>query len=63
LLNLIFHKQQGAAIMNNWYEDKGWLVYDIPGGGFHGLPEIWISTNKELHRPEDLEGLEDASLG
>ncbi|HHE41589.1 MAG TPA: hypothetical protein ENL12_02955 [Dehalococcoidia bacterium] len=63
LPNLIFHEQQGADIMNKWYEQKGWKIYDIPGGGFHGLPEIWISTNKELHGPEDLKGLKMRASG
>jgi len=60
---LIFHKQIGAEIMNKWYVQKGWKIYDIPGGGFHGLPEIWISTNKELNGPDDLKGLKMRASG
>ncbi|TFH34991.1 MAG: hypothetical protein E4G93_04445, partial [Dehalococcoidia bacterium] len=63
LPNLIFHKQIGASIMNDWYVQKGYKIYDIPGGGFHGLPEIWISTNKELTGPADLNGLKMRASG
>ena len=63
LPTLIFHKQIGAEIMNKWYDQKGWNIYDIPGGGFHGLPEIWISTNKELEGPDDLKGLKMRASG
>lgn len=63
LPTLIFHKQIGAEVMNKWYEQKGWSIYDIPGGGFHGLPEIWISTNKELNGPDDLKGLKMRASG
>lgn len=63
LPNLIFHKAIGADIMNKWYKDKGWKIYDIPGGGFHGLPEIWISTSKPISGPENLRGLKMRTAG
>jgi TRAP-type mannitol/chloroaromatic compound transport system substrate-binding protein len=62
LPNLIFHMQEGAAIMNKWYDQKGYKIYDV-GGGFHGLPEIWISTNKPLSGPNDLKGLKMRASG
>jgi TRAP-type mannitol/chloroaromatic compound transport system substrate-binding protein len=49
--------------MNKWYQQKGWDIYDIPGGGFHGQPEIWISTNKPITGPDDLKGMKMRASG
>jgi len=63
LPNLIYHKAEGADVMNKWFVERGWKLYDIPGGGFHGLPEIWISTNKPISGPEDLKGMKMRASG
>jgi len=59
---MIFHKQIGAEVMNKWYAQKGFAFIDL-GGGFHGLPEIWIHTNKPLTGPNDLKGLKMRASG
>ncbi len=63
LPNLIFHRNKGADVMNMWYDRLGLKIYDIPGGGCHGLPEIWIWTNDPIHGPEDLAGLKMRTAG
>lgn len=61
--NLIFHRNHGAEIMNKWFEIKGFDIYDIPGGGFHGLPETWIWANKPINGLADLQGLKMRASG
>jgi len=59
---MIFHRQVGHEVMNKWYAEKGFGFIDI-GGGFHGLAESWIHTNKPLAGPEDLEGMKMRASG
>jgi len=59
---MIFHVQEGHEVMNKWYRDKGFAFIDL-GGGFHGLAESWIHTNKPLNGPEDMDGLKMRASG
>jgi TRAP-type mannitol/chloroaromatic compound transport system substrate-binding protein len=59
---MVFHRQEGYKIMNKWYDQKGFKFMDL-GGGFHGLPEIWISTNEPLTGPDDLKGMKMRASG
>lgn len=47
----------GSDLINKWYVDLGFDMYDVKGAGFHGPPEIFIHLDKELKVPEDLDGL------
>ena len=59
---MIFHRSVGYEVMNKWYREKGFGFIDI-GGGFHGLAESWIHTNKPLTGPEDMDGLKMRASG
>ena len=59
---MIFHRSIGYEVMNKWYREKGFGFIDI-GGGFHGLAESWIHTNKPLTGPEDMDGLKMRASG
>lgn len=59
---MIFHRSIGYEVMNKWYKDKGFAFIDL-GGGFHGLAESWIHTNKPLTGPEDMDGLKMRASG
>lgn len=59
---MIFHRQVGYEVMNKWYGEKGYAFIEL-GGGFHGLPEVWIHTTKPLEGPDDLEGLKMRASG
>ncbi|MBN1856375.1 MAG: TRAP transporter substrate-binding protein DctP [Dehalococcoidia bacterium] len=59
---MIFHRQVGYEVMNKWYKEKGFAFIDL-GGGFHGLAESWIHTNKPLTGPDDLKGMKMRASG
>jgi len=47
----------GSDLINDWYVKMGFDMFDIKGAGFHGPPEIFAHTNKELKVTGDLKGL------
>ncbi len=54
IANLRFHEAKGADIMNKWFDQRGLSLYDIPGSGFHGTPEVWMHTKEPVTGPNDL---------
>ena len=53
----IWQETVGSDIMNRWYKDLGFDMWDVKGGGFPGPPEIFAHLDKELKTPADLDGL------
>jgi TRAP-type mannitol/chloroaromatic compound transport system substrate-binding protein len=52
---------EGRDMVNKWYQKDNHKFIDI--GGFHGLPEIWIHSNKPIKGPQDLKGLKMRAAG
>ncbi len=59
---MIFSMKIGNEVANKWYASKGYAFMEVPGG-FPGLPETWIHTNKPLNGPDDLKGLKMRASG
>jgi len=57
LEHYIWMEQVGSDLINQWYVDLGFDMYDIKGAGFHGPSEIFAHMDKELTSPDDFNGL------
>ena len=53
----IWLETEGSDLINQWYVDLGYDMWDVKGAGMPGPPEIFIHLDKELTGPEDLDGL------
>jgi len=47
----------GQDLINGWYQKLNFDIFNVPGSGLHGPPEIWIHLDKQLKGPDDLKGL------
>lgn len=59
--HMMWMEIEGREMANKWYQKLGHKFIEI--GGFHGLPEGWIHTDKPLKGPEDLKGLKMRAAG
>jgi TRAP-type mannitol/chloroaromatic compound transport system substrate-binding protein len=57
LPHLIWMDTVGSDLINKWYVDLGYDMYDVKGAGFHGPPEIFAHLDRELKTAADLDGL------